>query len=683
MKRFLYTLLLGMAINNASAQTQLKMTPELLWKLGRLGSENLTPDGKHLIYSVTRYNMTEAKSEAKLYSIPVTGGEVTTLTNEPGSKQVIKVEADGRIIYFADDNIWQMDAAGKQIIKLTAEPLKDADNIQISPDGKKIIYTIDVPVVKILGKDRYEDLPKSNAYVFTDLNYRHWDTWEDGKFSHVFVADYANGKVSNAKDIMANEPYDTPQKPSGGAEDLIFSTDSKSVIYVCKKKFGKEYAQSTNTDLYQYDIAAGTTKNLTEGMMGYDTNPAFTKTGDKLAWLSMKEDGYESDKNDIVIKDFKTGNKVNLTEQWDETVSSFRFSDDGSRIFFIAPKNGTEQLFQIDLRLRLAPGSPQAIKQLTKGQFDINGIVAQSGNTLFVQRADLNHATELYSLNLNDGGMKQISTINKEIYDHLPMSRVEERHIKTTDNKDMLAWVIYPPDFDPAKKYPTLLFCQGGPQSPLTQAYSFRWNFQLMAAQGYIIIAPNRRGMPGHGVEWNREISGDWGGQPIQDYLSAIDDIAKEPYVDKNRLGCIGASYGGYSVYMLAGVHNNRFKTFIAHDGLFDLKSWYGTTEELWFANKDMGGNYWDKDNKVAQNSYAKFNPSNLVDKWNTPIMVIQGGKDYRVPIEQGLGAFQAAQLKGIKSKLLYLPDENHWVLKPQNALVWQREFFNWLKETL
>jgi Tol biopolymer transport system component len=313
MKRFLYTLLLVMAINNASAQTQLKMTPELLWKLGRLGSENLTPDGKHLIYSVTHYNVAEAKSEAKLYSIPVGGGEAATITADPGNRQVIKLEADGRIIYFADDNIWQMDAAGKQVTKLTAEPLKDADNVQISPDGKKIIYTVDVPVVKILGKDRYEDLPKSNAYVFTDLNYRHWDTWEDGKFSHVFVADYENGKINNAKDIMANEPYDTPQKPSGGAEDLIFSPDGKSVIYVCKKKFGKEYAQSTNTDLYQYDITAGTTKNLTEGMMGYDTNPAFSKTGDKLVWLSMKEDGYESDKNDIVIKDLKTGNKVNLT----------------------------------------------------------------------------------------------------------------------------------------------------------------------------------------------------------------------------------------------------------------------------------------------------------------------------------------------------------------------------------
>lgn len=683
MKKLAALLLLGMAIHDASAQHKQTMTPELLWQLGRLGSENLTPDGKALIYSATHYNMPEGKSQINLYKIPVTGGEATQITHEPGNRQIIKVQPDGRVLYFFEDNIWQMDQSGGNVTKVTARPIKDADNVQLSPDGTKIIFTLEVPVMKIQAKDRYTDVPKANAYVYTDLNYRHWDTWEDGSFSHVFIADYDNGKISNEIDIMANEPYDCPQKPSGGAEDLIFSADGKSVIYVCKKKFGKAYAQSTNTDLYQYNIATGTTKNLSEGMMGYDTNPAFNKAGDKLAWLSMKEDGYEADKNDIILMDVKSGNKVNLTEKWDETVQSFKFSDDGSRIFFIAVMNGTEQLFQIDLRLRMAPGSPQAIRQITKGQWDVSSIAAQHGNTLYVHRNDMNHAADIYAVNLLNGAMTQVTNINKNTYDNLAMSRVDARYIKTSDDKNMLAWVIYPPDFDPARKYPTLLYCQGGPQSALSQSYSFRWNFQLMAAQGYIIIAPNRRGMPGHGVEWNRAISGDWGGQPMKDYLAAIDDIAKEPYVDKNRLGCVGASYGGYSVYMLAGIHNKRFKTFIAHDGLFDLKSWYGTTEELWFANKDIGGNYWEKDNKTAQRSYEKFNPSNYVDKWDTPIMIVQGGKDYRVPIEQGLEAFQAAQLKGIKSKLLYLPDENHWVTKPHDALVWQREFFAWLKETL
>ena len=416
-------------------------------------------------------------------------------------------------------------------------------------------------------------------------------------------------------------------------------------------------------------------------MNGYDTQPSYNNAGNRIAWLSMKEDGYEADKNDIILRDIKTGVKTNLTAAWDETINSFTFSKDDSKIYFLAVHNGTEQLFSIDVATPSA--TAQSILQITKGQWDVSSIIGQSGNKLIVTRTDMNHAAEIYSVDLPTGNMQKLSNINDKIYSKLMLSKVDERYIKTTDAKDMLAWVIYPPDFDPAKKYPTLLFCQGGPQSALSQGYSFRWNFQLMAAQGYIIIAPNRRGMPGHGVEWNRQISGDWGGQAIQDYLSAIDDFSKEPFVDKERLGCVGASYGGYSVYMLASVHNGRFKTFIAHDGLFDLKSWYGTTEEIWFANKDIGGNYWDKTNTKAQKSYLKFSPSNYVDKWNTPIMVIQGGKDYRVPTEQGLQAFQAAQLRGIKSKFLFLPDENHWVLKPQNAILWQREFFDWLKETL
>ncbi len=668
------------AQNNAYTQ---KMTPEILWKLGRLGSGMITPDGKNVIYSVSTYNMNANKAESNLFMAPVNGGPVQPLTNEPGNKDVLKVDkVTGRVTYWYDGHIWQMNADGSNLTMLTADAKDDLDNIRISPDGTKIMYTRNVQVQKILGKDLYPDMPKTSAYVFTDLNYRHWDTWQNGKNSHVFVADYDNGKISNEKDIMHGEAFDVPQKPAGGLEDLIFSRDSKQIIYVCKKKAGKAYALSTNTDLYCYTIATDETKNITPGMMGYDTQPAFSNNNTHIAWLSMKEDGYEADKNDIIIKDLKTGVNINLTAKWDETVESFIFSNDDSKIYFTAVYHGTAQLFSIDLKNN-STGSAQAIKQITKGQWDISGIIGQTGNNLLVTRMDMNHANEIYNVDPATGNMLQISDINNIIYDHITASKIEERHIKTTDGKDMLAWVIYPPNFDPQKKYPTLLYCQGGPQAALSQYYSFRWNFQLMAAQGYIVIAPNRRGMPGHGVEWNRAISGDWGGQPLQDYLSAIDDIAKEPFVDKERLGCVGASYGGYSVYMLAGMHNGRFKTFIAHDGLFDLKSWYGTTEELWFANKDIGGNYWDKANGKAQKSYLKFNPSSAVDKWNTPILIIQGGKDYRVPIEQGLQAFQAAQLRGIKSKLLYLPDENHWVLKPQNAIVWQREFFDWLKLTL
>lgn len=683
-KNLIFSLLaLTLGAITASAQNMQKLTPELLWKLGRYGSGTLTPDGKNVIYSVTTYSMANNKGEPNLFSVPVAGGSAQQITNEAGNKAILKMDAaTGRITYWYDGRIWQMNSDGGNLAMLTTNQQDDFDNVRISPDGKKIMYTREVQIQKILAKDKYTDLPKANAYVITDLNYRHWDTWSTGKFSHIFLADYDNGKITNEKDIMHGQAFDVPQKPSGGLEDLIFSPDSKKVLYVCKKKSGKEYAVSTNTEIFQYNITSEETRSLTPGTNGYDTQPAYNNSATQLAWLSMKEDGYESDKNDIIIREQKAGStRVNLTGAFDESINAFTFSKDDSKIFFLAVHNGTEQLFSVDVKTPDA--TAKSIIQITKGQWDITNIIGQSGNKVIVTRTDMNHAAEIYSVDIATGAMQKLSDINDKIYNKLAMGKVAERHTKTTDGKDMLSWVIYPPDFDPSKKYPTLLFCQGGPQSALSQVYSFRWNFQLMAAQGYIIIAPNRRGMPGHGVEWNKQISGDWGGQPIQDYLSAIDDITTEKYVDKERLGCVGASYGGYSVYMLAGVHNGRFKTFIAHDGLFDLKSWYGTTEELWFANKDIGGNYWDKTNVKAQRSYSKFNPINFVDKWNTPIMVIQGGKDYRVPIEQGLQAFQAAQLKGIKSKFLFLPEENHWVLKPQNAIVWQREFYDWLKETL
>ena len=484
--------------------------------------------------------------------------------------------------------------------------------------------------------------------------------------------------LSNPKmvklDLMQGDAYDSPQKPFGGSEDYIWSPDSKKVLYVAKKYKGTAYAVTTNSDIYEYDLATKKTKNLTEYNKGYDVAPSFSSKGE-LAWLQMKRDGYEADKNDIIVR--RNGKDINLTKNWDGTVNGFIWSTKGDKIYFNAPVFGTVHLFEIAISASAMP------KQITKGQFDVNGIVGQSENTMVVFRRDMNHAPELYTVDLKNGKMNQITHANDAIYNSLSLGKIEKRITKATDGKDLLSWVIYPPNFNPNKKYPTLLYCQGGPQGALSQFYSYRWNFQLMAAHGYIIIAPNRRGMPGYGVEWNEQISKDYGGQNMQDYLSAIDDISKESYVDNDRLGCIGASYGGYSVFYLAGMHNNRFKTFISHDGIFNEKSMYGTTEELFFVNWDLGGPYWEKDNKAAQKSYTLFNPVEHVEKWNTPIMIIQGGKDYRVPIGQGLEAFQAAQLQGIKSRLLYFPEENHWVLDYQNSLVWHREFYRWLKETL
>ncbi len=612
-----------------------RMTPELLWKLGRVSGVGITKDSTGVVFTVSTPNVNANKSNKKTYLIPLSGGT---------AKEI------------ADSNDY-------------------VTNDRISPDRKYVISADDVKMRKVSGKDFYPDLTKSTAQIYDQLGYRHWDEWEDGAFSHVFVQPV--GKSSERKDIMSGQPYDCPQKPFGGDEDFIWSPDG-NIIYVTKPKTGTAYALSTNTDIFSYNTSTGLTTNLTAGMEGYDIAPAYSPQG-QLAWLSMKREGYEADKQDIIVN---TGSsKINLTQHWDETVEGFKWSNNGRNIYFYAPVDGTLQLFSVDY-----PGLTMKVpevKQITHGDFDITKIVGQTGNTMVVTRTDMNHAAELYTVDLTNGNMKQLSHVNDKAYSNLIMGKFQRRYVTTTDGKKMLVWMVFPPGFDKAKKYPTLLYCQGGPQSPLTQFYSFRWNMQLMAANGYIIVAPNRRGMYGHGREWNEAISKDWGGQVMKDYLSAIDDASKEYYVDKTRRGCVGASYGGYSVYFLAGIHNNRFKTFIAHDGVFDMTSMSGTTEELWFSNWENGGYYWEKNNKTAQKSFTQFNPSNYVDKWNTPILIIQGGKDFRVPIEQGLQAFQAAQLRGIKSKLLYLPDENHWVIKPQNALVWQREFYKWLKETL
>jgi dipeptidyl aminopeptidase/acylaminoacyl peptidase len=623
-----------------STLAQQNLTPETLWQLGRVTPLGISKDGKLLVYKVGTPSVEENKINSKYYSVPINGGNATLLE-----------KIDGLI---ADKNI--------------------------SPNGQEYISVEQVKVEKILGSDLYPKLSKTTAQVYTGLDYRHWDTWNDGTHNHLFVGLLAkeNEKVLAPIDIMPNEPYDSPQKPFGGDEDYVWSPDGTKIIYVCKKKAGTAYATSTNTDLYEYDLATKTTKNLTEGNLGYDTHPIFSPKGG-LSWLQMKRDGFEADKNDIIVR--HRGLDINLTAGWDGTVDSFTWSNDGKKVYFIAPIKGTKQLFEVNF-----PGLTKIavrVTQLTDGDFDVNAIVGFSGTSVLLTRNDMNHAPEVYSYDLAKKTWKQITKVNDEAYAKISACKTEKRWVTTTDGKKMLVWVILPPNFDKTKKYPALLYCQGGPQSALTQSYSFRWNFQLMASQGYIIVAPNRRGMPGHGTAWNEQISGDWGGQVMDDYLTAIDDVAKESYVDKTRLGAVGASYGGYSVFQLAGIHKNRFKTFISHCGIFNTESMYGTTEEVFFTNWDSGGAYWEKDNAKAQKTYNEFNPIKLINNWNTPILIIQGGKDYRVPIGQGQEAFQAAQLKGIKSKFLLFPDENHWVLKPQNALVWQKEFFGWLKETL
>ena len=617
---------------------QKTMTPEKLWQVERISVLGLDKNGEQLFYKVSIPNIEENDYTSKYYQIPAEGGTAKEI-----SKEEVAVASDRNI----------------------------------SPNGEYQLFNKEVHIENVQSKDIYKNLDKSDAYVYSDLDIRHWDTWQNGNYSHVFYKKVGE-EDSEGIDIMPDEPYYTPQKPFGGEEDYCWSPDGKSIYYVSKKLKGKDYAISTNTDIYKYNLETKETENITEENKGYDTNPAFS-SGGALAWLQMKADGYEADKNDIVV--LENGVKQNLTANWDGTVNSFLWAKNGEEIYFTAPVDGTIQLFKVNY-----PGKKRiaaVVGQLSEGQFDVTGIIAEKKKELLVTRTDMNHAAEVFRFNLKKKTFEQVTNVNTELYAALDLPKVEKRYVSTTDGKKMLVWVILPPDFDASKKYPTLLYAQGGPQSALSQFYSFRWNFQLMASQGYIVVAPNRRGMPGHGVAWNEDISKDWGGQVMDDYLSAIDEIAKEHYVDNDRLGAVGASYGGYSVFYLAGIHNNRFKTFIAHDGVFDTRSMYGTTEELFFVNHDFGGPYWEKENADAQKAYNEFNPITKVANWDTPILIYQGGKDYRVPIEQGLGAYQAAQLLGLKSRLVYFPDENHWVLQPQNALVWQNEFFKWLKETL
>jgi len=614
------------------------MTPEKLIELNRVSGITVKENGR-IVYSVSNVDIASNKKSRKYYSMALDGSDI---------KEISTTEAQ-------------------------------TENKNVSPDGKHKISIEDVKIRDVNGTDFYPELKQSNMMIYNELNYRHWDKWEDGKYNHVMVS---NTDGSDKMDIMANEPFDCPQQPFGGDEDYIWAPDGKSLLYVTKKLHGTEYAVSTNTDIYQYDLATSQTINLTEDNKGYDTEPAYSSTG-VLAYCQMERDGYESDKKDIIV--VLNGRKINLTAHWDGTVNGFSWSNDGKKIYFTAAVKGTVHLFEMNTPkndMKFAATKPQP-KQITTGQFDVRGIIGHSKNTMIVARGDMNMASEIYSVDLSSGEMKQLTHANDDLYKSVKLGKIERRITKATDGADLHSWVIYPPDFDPNKKYPTLLYCQGGPQGALSQFYSYRWNFQLMAAHGYIIIAPNRRGMPGYGVEWNEQISKNYGGQNMDDYLSAIDDLSTESYVDTKRLGCIGASYGGYSAFYLAAIHDGRFKSFVSHDGIYNWKSMYGTTEELFFLNWDLGGAYWDKGNKDAHASHTIFNPSERVEDWTSPILIIQGGIDYRVPIGQGLEAFQAAQLQGIKSRLLFFPEENHWVLDYQNSMIWHTEFYKWLGETL
>lgn len=691
--------------SNITLQSDL-MTPEALWAMGRIGTAQASPDGKHIIYQVGYYSVKQNKGHQVIYIMDSDGKNNKMLTTSAKSEtDAVWIKDGQKIAFLCDGQIWEMNPDGSGRKQLTNDKT-GIDGFKFSPDEKYVILIKQIPYHGII-KEKPEDLPLTTGRVITDMNYRHWDEYVES-IPHPYLAEVTSNGIGEGTDIMKGEPYECPVKPFGGAEQLAWSTDSKTIAYTSRKKTGINYAISTDTDIYLYNIESKQTVNIckpanykepeinmTKSMKnqavnseenlknnpGYDVNPKFSPNGQYVAWLSMARNGYESDRNRLCVYNLKTGEKTYTTEAFDSNVDDFCWSADSKTLYFLGIWHGCENIYQTNLK-----GN---VMQLTDGWNDYGSVqMLNDGKKLLAERHSMSQASELYIVTPGKkektAKVEQITFENKHLYDQMTFGKIQQRWTKTTDGKDMMYWIILPAHFDETKKYPTLLFCEGGPQSPVSQFWSYRWNMQIMAANGYVVIAPNRRGLPGFGSEWNEEISGDWTGQCMNDYLSAIDDACKNlPFVDKDRLGAVGASFGGFSVYYLAGHHNKRFKCFIAHDGAFNLESMYTDTEEAWFSNWEYDDAFWNKDmTENAKRTYAN-SPHKFVDKWDTPILCIHGEKDYRINANQGMGAFNAARMRGIPAELLLFPDENHWVLKPQNGVLWQRTFFNWLDRWL
>ena len=647
---------------------------EALEAIGRVTEPVVSPDETKILYGVSYESIEENASNRDLYVMNVDGSDAKRLTRTPKSENnAVWINGGAQIAFLYPDNgvnqVWVMDADGNNR-KCVSNVENGVNGFLISPDEKHVVMIANVKYTKT-AQDVYPDLPKASGRIIDDLMYKHWDEWVT-EIPHPFLGDFDGNSVTNVYDIMQDEPYEAPMKPFGGVESFAWSPDSKQLIYVSRKKAGMEYALSTNSDLYLYDLDSKTTKNITEGMMGYDTNPVYSPDGKYVAWLSMEHDGYESDKNRIFVMDCATGEKTDLTANWDYTVDAISWAPDSRFLYFLACRDGVKPMFSI--------GLDGTVSVVAQGTCDYDCIAPLSDGRVITMHHSMIAPNEIYSV--KDGEVTQLTEVNKELLDQVTMPTVKQEMVPTTDGKEMLTWVILPPNFDESKKYPAVLYCQGGPQQAVSQFWSYRWNFAVMASHGYVIIAPNRRGLPGFGTEWNAQISGDYGGQNMRDYLSAVDYMKEKPYIDGEHIGAAGASYGGFSVYWLAGNHDKRFACLIAHAGIFNTESQYLETEEMWFANWDLGGPFWDKSNAVAQRSFAN-SPHKFVDKWDTPILITHGEYDFRILASQGMMAFNAARLRGVPAEMLIFPDENHWILKPQNAVLWQRVFFRWLDHWL
>lgn len=652
------------------------MTPEVLWSFGRLGDVQVSPDGKKILYGVSYYSIEQNRSNRELFLMNSDGSGKLQLTKTPQNEFNAVWHPDGkRIVYLSsasgDIQAWVMNRDGKGKSRIS-EVEGGITGLAFSPDGNKVLYTREVKV-NLNTQDLHPDLQMSDGRIINDLMYRHWDTWEDGAYSHVFVSDF-DGRFSEGTDLMPEEPYDSPMKPFGGLEEVAWSPDSRRIAYTCKKVTGLEYTFSTDSDIYLYDLESGETSNLTEGLLGYDRVPFFSPDGRMIYWHSMERAGYEADKERLFGMDLSTAELSYLTPDFDYSPFGETWMDKGENLYFVCAVNSEQQIFKMNVKT-------MEIQAVTEGMHDYHS-VAIAGDRLIATRVDMTKPEEIYSLDPATGEATELSFENKHLLDQLTMPKVEKRWVTTVDNKQMLVWAIYPPHFDKNKQYPAVMFCTGGPQGVLGQFWSYRWNMSQMASFDYVVIAPARRGVSSHGQLWTDQVSKDNSGLAMQDLLAAADDIAAEPYVDEERLGAVGASFGGFSVNWLAGNHEGRFKAFISHCGVFQEEMMYYTTEEMFFQHWETGGAPWEKDNPVAMNSYAG-SPHHFVRNWDTPIMFMQGEHDYRIPYTQGMAGFNAAKMLGVPSRMLFFPSETHFVLSPQNGILWQREFKNWLDQWL
>lgn len=681
------------------------LSPEALWAMGRISNAKASPDGKKMVYQVGYYSIKENKGQQVIYVSNIDGSEKKQLTIGATSEtDPCWINNGQEIAFLSKGQIWSMDINGNNRKQLS-QSKTDIEGFKFSPDGKRVLLAKSIKFNAVI-QENPADLPKATGRRITDLMYRHWDHYVES-ILHPFVAEVNENGITEGYDILEGEPFECPMEPFGGMEQLAWSQDSKKVAYTCRKKVGKEYSVSTDSDIYLYDIATKQTTNLckpanyqplpidaTKSLkhqavnhqkedynVGYDMNPQFSPDGKYIAWQSREKDGCESDRNRLCVYNLTTGKKNYVTESFDSDVDEFCWNHDSKKLYFIGVWHACINMYQTDLEGK--------VMQLTEGWHDFSSLqMLGKTNNLLTSRRSISHPDELFvvtpSKKTLKSEMKQVTYENKHIFDQLTVGKVQQRWVNTVDGKKELVWIILPPHFDENKKYPTILYCQGGPQSPVSQFWSYRWNFQIMAAHGYVVVAPNRRGLPGFGSEWNDRISGDWPGLCISDYLSAIDDATTNlPFVDKDRLACVGASFGGFSVYYLAGHHNKRFKAFISHNGAFNLEAMYTETEENWFSNWEYEDAYWNKD--LSENAKKTYDnsPHKFVDQWDTPILCIHGEKDYRIAYSQGMSAFNAAKMKGVPAEFLLFPDENHWVVKPQNGVLWQRTFFNWLDKWL